>query len=85
MEAGKANTALLQKSNFDFEHFITSQQDTILTPGSEFRSIGTLKKLMGHHQDWDKIRKIILEGCDIPTTDRITAETTQKADLFADQ
>ena len=81
MEAAKTNAALLEKSNFDFKQFITSQQDTILTPGSEFTTISTLERLLGHHQDWHKIRKIISEGCDVPTTNEIATETTQKVDL----
>ena len=66
-EAVEINSNLLKEHHYDFEKFIDSQHNTILTPGSEFRSIKTLQKLLGHHQDWHKIKQIISEGCDIPT------------------
>ena len=82
-EAAKINADILRKHQYDFEKFINSQHDTILTPGSEFRSIHTLERLLGNHQDWHKIKKIISEGCDIPTVNSDTNEDTQRADLQA--
>ena len=66
-EAAQANSRILQRTDYDFEQFILTQKNTTLTPGSEFRSINTLEKLLGNHQDWQKIKKTIYEGCDIPT------------------
>ena len=56
-EAAQTNSNILQRTNYDFEQFIVTQKNTILTPGSEFRSINTLGKLLGNHQDWQKIKK----------------------------
>ena len=83
MKAANINSNILRKYHYDFETFINSQHNTILTPGSEFRSIKTLEKLLGNHQDWHKIRQIISEGCDIPTVHSDANEDTRKADLQA--
>ena len=82
-EAAETNSNNLKGFNYDFEKYINSQQNTILTPGSEFRSIKTLHKILGHHQNWDKIKQIISEGCDIPTVQSKTSEETRKSDLKA--
>ena len=77
-QAAQANSDTLQRFNFDFEKFIESQDNTVLTPGSEFRSIHTLEKLLGNHQDWHKNKKIISKGCDISTKQTNFSEATKK-------
>ena len=82
-DAAQANLKLLQKFNYDFEKLVASQNKTVLSPGSEFRSMKTLHKLLGNHQDWTKIKQIVYEGCDIPTNPITMEENTRKTDLSA--
>ena len=82
-EAAIINTNILKEYQYDFDKFINSQTNTILSPGSEFRSIQTLERLLGNHQDWHKIKRIISEGCDIPTVNPVINEETRKTDLHA--
>jgi len=63
-DAAKYNTKLIKFNDYDLEKTIQKQKNTILSPGSEFRSIPNLQKLLLHHEDWDEIKSIISRGCD---------------------
>jgi len=81
-DAAKFNTKLIKHTDYDFEKCIKKQKDSMLTAGSEFRSIAHLQPLLQHHEDWSEIRQIISEGCNYqlqPDTD----ERTRMSDLKA--
>ena len=68
-EAAKFNTKLIKFNDYDLEQTISKQKQTILSPGSEFRSIPILQKLLIHHEDWEEIKSIISQGCNYQLED----------------
>jgi len=80
--AAKFNTKIIKHSDYDLQRCLNKQKDTILTPGSEFRNIKHIRKLLQYHEDWPEIRDIISKGCDYqlgPDPD----EETRRSDLKA--
>jgi len=80
--SAKFNTKLIKHSDYDLDKCLNKQKHTILSPGSEFRNIKHIKKLLQHHEDWKEIRDIISKGCDYqlgPDAD----EETRRSDLKA--
>ena len=43
-----------------------SHNNTILSPGVEFRDIPSLQKIWKHHKDWKKIKEILTKGAEYP-------------------
>jgi len=81
-KAAKFNTKLIKYTDYDVTKCIHKQKNTVLTPGSEFRSIEKIRKLLRYHEDWPEIRDIISKGCDYklgPSPD----EETRMTDLTA--
>ena len=64
--AALENSDLLRTHGDDFQKLTDHQRDTILYPGSEFRSIDTLHKIWKMHRDWLTIKESISEGCSYP-------------------
>jgi len=83
-KAAKFNTKLIKYTDYDVKRCINKQKRTILTPGSEFRSIDKLRKLLRYHEDWPDIRDTISKGCDYklgPDPDEKTRTSDLKAML----
>jgi len=83
-KAAKFNTKLIKYTDYDFQKCVNKQKQTILTPGSEFRDIQKIRKLLQYHEDWPEIRNIISIGCDYklgPNPDEHTRMSDLKAML----
>ena len=81
-KAAKFNTKLIKYTDYDLEKCIVKQKHSILTPGSEFRQLQKIRKLLQYHEDWKDIKAIIEHGCDYklqPDPD----EKTRLSDLKA--
>jgi len=63
-EAAKYNTKLIKFNGYDLEKTIMKQKHTILSPGSEFRHVSHIQKLLENHEDWPLFRDILTKGCD---------------------
>ena len=72
--AAMENSALLRTHGDDFQRLTEHQRDTILYPGSEFRSIETLHKIWRMHRDWLTIKESINEGCTYPCKEQPSEE-----------
>ena len=73
-DAAKYNTKLIKFNDYDLEKTILKQKQTILSPGSEFRSIPNLQKLLIHHEDWEEIKDIISKGCNYQLDEKTRME-----------
>ena len=49
------NKQIFINNDYDYSKIVSKDKDTVLTPGSEFRSIKTIEQLFGHHSDWKDI------------------------------
>jgi len=81
-EAAKINTKLIKHYGYNLEKALNKQRKTILSPGSEFRRISHIEKLLCHHEDWDLFKDVVSKGCDYQLLD-ILDEPTRKEDLSA--
>ena len=72
--AAAKNSEIFKAQDYDFTKVTTSQNNTVITPGAEFRSTDTLKLIWKHHKDWIKIKSIIQIGCDYPCKSTPTEE-----------
>lgn len=79
-KAAAFNSKLLHAVNFDTERLISSQGDTILTPGSEFRDVSFLDSLLSKFHRWPKLKLIIQQGASYPLLPHsdLDEETKQK-------
>ena len=64
--AAEENTRLLEQHQFDYRKLMESNNNTILSPGVEFRDIPSLQKIWKHHKDWKKIKEILTKGAKYP-------------------
>ena len=64
--AADHNTSLLAHQKFNYRRFLKKLNNTILNPGSEFRSLDALTKLWQHRPNWKTIRNILKKGCKYP-------------------
>ena len=78
--SAKINTKIIKKYRYDFVRACRKQKDSIVSPGSEFRSIQHLTSLFSHHEDWNELKSIIENGCDYKLSP-IVNEKTRKKDL----
>ena len=60
------NDEVFRRNDFDYTRVVTSNPNSIITPGIEFRHMETLHRIWKHHKDWDLIREIIFKGVDYP-------------------
>lgn len=79
-DAAVWNSNILQKYEYDFEKAVAAEENSILTPGSEFRSIDNIAKIWKHRENWKKIRSILAHGCIYPL-DKEQPEEIRKKDL----
>ena len=61
-DAAEANIIILENNNWDVGKLLSQQSRTVMHPGTEFRPVEQLKKLLGQHKDWKKIKDIITKG-----------------------
>ena len=61
-EAAEANAKILETNNWDVGAVLSQQKRTVMHPGTEFRPVEHLKKLLGQHKDWKKFKDIITKG-----------------------
>ena len=76
--AAKINTKIIKKYEFDFVRACKKQKGSIVTPGSEFRSIQHFTSLFSHHEDWNELKSIIENGCDYKLSPKVNEETRKK-------
>ena len=76
--SAKINTKIIKKYKYNFVRACNKQKNSIVTPGSEFRSIKHLTSLFSHHEDWDKLKSIIKNGCDYKLSPKVDEETRKK-------
>ena len=81
-DAAKFNTKLIKFNGYDLEKTINKQQNSILTPGSEFRHISHLRNILEYHEDWPLIESIISKGCDYKSVPDVD-EATKMSDIQA--
>ena len=81
-DAAKYNTKFIKHYKYNLEKAIKKQRNTILSPGSEFRHIEHIEKLLCHHEDWNLFKDIVAKGCDYQLLDNLD-ESTRKEDLNA--
>ena len=68
------NDSIFQANNFDYIKVVESNQNTIISPGIEFRAKPTLHKIWRHHEYWKTISSILFEGADYPCNSAPTEE-----------
>ena len=62
-EAAEWNTKIIEKHDNDFVKAVQNENNTILTPWSEFRSILNIEKIWQFRENWSKIESILTKGC----------------------
>jgi len=81
-KAAKFNASLIKNTDYDFLRACKKQKGSIVSPGTEFRSIKNLQILFSRHEDWKEFKSIITDGCDYKLENTVD-ETTRKSDLKA--
>jgi len=81
-KAAKFNASLIKNTDYDFLKACKKQKGSIVSPGTEFRSIKNLQILFSHHEDWKEFKSIIADGCDYKLESTVD-EATRKSDLKA--
>jgi hypothetical protein len=76
------NTKTLQRFGGDYKKLVSHYGGSILTPGSEFRSIQHIKPLLCHHEDWPDLEEILRNGITYPMENPLD-EKTRISDLKA--
>ena len=69
-EAAEWNTTIIKKHDNDFVKAVQNENNSILTPGSEFRSIINIEKIWKFRENWTKIESILTKGCINPVERR---------------
>ena len=70
LTAAKANAAILEESDYDYETHVTNHENnSSLAMGSELRPISQLDKLLSHHPGYPLFRWNTIHGIDYPADD----------------
>ena len=64
--AAEQNHSILKQNNFDVAASIASQHTSPVSFGSEFKSVSSLRSLLGHHPLWNGIFNSLSFGVDFP-------------------
>ena len=56
------NAKILKEHDFDLAKVLDRYSNTVFNPGTEFRPVLALQKLLGKHKDWPKLQNIITSG-----------------------
>ena len=62
MDSARTNSELIAKFNYDLQDLFDAYPKSTISPGSEFRAIEDIKKLLGEHPFWDRIDEILTKG-----------------------
>ena len=81
-KAAEWNSQVLEKHDYDFVKAVENENNTILTPGAEFRKIWSIKQVWKFRNNWEKIESILKNGCIYPLKEKRT-ETIRQQDLKA--
>ena len=82
LEAAQLNSEVLKKYEYNFEKAVAGENNSILTPGTEFRKVENIEKIWKHRENWEKIKSILINGCTYPLQNE-QDEKTRKKDLEA--
>ena len=82
LEAAQLNSEVLKKYEYNFEKAVAGENNSILTPGTEFRKVENIEKIWKHRENWEKIKSILINGCTYPLQNE-QDEETRKKDLEA--
>ena len=66
--AAEWKAKVLHENEDDYSKTILTQQNTALTPGSEFRVMAALEQLLKYRSNYQEIKGIITGGCLYPTS-----------------
>lgn len=80
LAAATHNTSILEKHKCNYRQAVRSNPSSIITPGSEFRSIDCLHFLWKNRHDWKKIKQTIYKGIKCPLKPDLP-EATRLSDL----
>ena len=80
-ESATHNANLLRKYDFNYRQAVRANKGSVITPGSEFRSLATVSVLWQHRFDWFKIKRNIYKGIKYPLRDD-PPEPTRISDLL---
>ena len=81
-DAANWNAKVIRENEGDYEATVKTMSNSALTPGSEFRSVDTLEKLLKHRDDWSEIKTILKDGCWYPL-EQYLDDTSRKEDIDA--
>ena len=62
------NSQLIERFDFDMQRVIDSHPDSVITPGSEFRTAQILEPLLAGHPYWSRFHHNITHGVSYPLT-----------------
>ena len=62
------NSQLIERFDFDMQRVIDSHPDSVITPGSEFRTAQILEPLLAGHPNWSRFHHNITHGVSYPLT-----------------
>jgi hypothetical protein len=71
MEAAEHNLKVLERQKFDLQEIITGSEseNTPIRPGSEFRPIHFLDRILQNHPLWPRARRTMTRGFTMPLVD----------------
>ena len=61
-EAAKFNSELIERFDFDLQKLFDAHPGTTISPGSEFRPVSSIARLLCHHPFWDRIQDTLRNG-----------------------
>jgi hypothetical protein len=81
MEAAEHNFRVLERQKFDLQEIITGSEseNTPIRPGSEFRPIHLLDRILQNHPLWPRARRTLTRGFTMPMVD--IPEENRKRDV----
>ena len=62
MDSAISNSEWIAKFDFDLQALFDAHPKSTISPGSEFRAVEDIKRILGEHPFWDKIDEILTEG-----------------------
>ena len=81
-DAAKWNAKIIEENNFDYSKAVEKQPNSMITPGSELRTVEVLETIFKFRKDWPELKEIITKGCCYPIKE-MPDEATRLADLEA--
>jgi hypothetical protein len=81
-EAAQHNAQLLRQVDYDMTQFLGTQRGTTVDAGSEFRSVETLRPLLGGHPNFKELAQVLSTGMPY-RYDRGIDEATREKEMLA--